>query len=111
VRIRRAMPSQHQRQRQRNEYGNKQQDADHGERQANVILPIEQDPGRQREPDHKGDRAGIDPRMELVEDRFVMGSKFPGHRVDLPYSFGIRPIGSCGSARIGKTSGKDLRFH
>src|SRR5215475_4349113 len=83
------MPSPNQRQRQRDEDGHKKQPAHHGKRQADIILPVEQYPRRQCEPGHEPNRTRIEFWMQMIEDGFVMGDKFPGHRSVSPCCFGI----------------------
>jgi hypothetical protein len=57
--LRRTMAAPDQRQRQRNEDGNEEKQADNGQRQADVVLAVEQYPGGQREPRDESNRARV----------------------------------------------------
>jgi hypothetical protein len=55
-----------QRQRPGKQDGDQEQRADHGQRKPDVVLAIEKDPGRQREPGDKADRRSVDIWMEVI---------------------------------------------
>jgi hypothetical protein len=71
-----------------------QQYADHGQRKCDVVLTIEQDPRGQNEPADEADRGGIDAWVKLIENRFVVGDKIPGHDSYLLLWTGCSPF-SC----------------
>src|SRR5581483_5991114 len=49
------------------------------QREAGVAAAIEQNPGHQREPGDEPDGGAVDPGMELIEHRLVLGDEFPAH--------------------------------
>src|SRR5260370_1279245 len=69
------LPNQGQRPRKQDR--NQKQHADHGERQPDVVLVIEQNPCRKSEPGDEADRGLIDGWMKLIKNWPVVRDKFP----------------------------------
>src|SRR6266404_6736432 len=68
------LPNQGQRPRKQDR--NQKQHADHGERQPDVVLVIEQNPCRKSEPGDEADRGLIDGWVKLIKNRPVVSSLF-----------------------------------
>ena len=80
------LPNQGQRPRKKDR--NQKQHADHGERQPDVVLAIEQDPRRKSEPGDEAYRGLVDGRMKLIKNRPVVRDKFPVHECYLLRGWG-----------------------
>ena len=107
-----VMPSPDLCQRQRDEHGNEEQHADHHERQANVILPIKQYPGRQREPGHEFRSRRHRPSDGVDRIQVCCGRLVPWTSAPLPFVSGFgqparRACARCRLCRQGKNGRPD----